>query len=389
MADILFLPMNTNHVIIFESVIKELSIKYNFLCHDRLCDGSQYFTEKTLEQREMPFLHFDGRCTLPYNADLISRIKLCLKIKKIIKRTLKKIKPKVIVLGVDNDHVALMVIDYAKKNGIKTILLQDGLIRPQEYSNKVFNLYPDAIYAFLKKIGIPIKSTVYGLGRCNITLVNGNIANNILEKRGAKKGGLVIVGQPKYDFFLENLKKEPIEECKEKSLLFAATKELIKDNENIAFLKKLATQCLKERIYLIVKMHPRSKETPEDVLTTLSGIDMAMTKVIKEGDDTIEILKKCSGVITLYSTVIIEALMMDKEGIAVHYLAGTQNLCHYDKFDAIHSINDISDVVDIIKMVMKQKKSYKNKKELLESEIYKLDGKASKRVANVVETAIV
>ena len=78
--------------------------------------------------------------------------------------------------------------------------------------------------------------------------------------------------------------------------------------------------------------------------------------------------------------------MMDKEGIGVHYLSGNQNLCHYNRFNAIHVINNIKEIPDAIRDAIQFKKPYENKKRLLESEIFKLDGKASKRVSEVIES---
>ena len=58
---------------------------------------------------------------------------------------------------------------------------------------------------------------------------------------------------------------------------------------------------------------------------------------MKEGDETFEILKRSDILITVSSTVILEALMMNKECVVVNYLAGESRL-EYAKYDAIHSI---------------------------------------------------
>ena len=60
-------------------------------------------------------------------------------------------------------------------------------------------------------------------------------------------------------------------------------------------------------------------------------------EIIKEGDETFEILKRSDVLITVSSTVILEALMMNKECVVANYLAG-ESCLDYDRYNAIYSI---------------------------------------------------
>ena len=386
-SKVLFLPMNTNHVVILESIIRQLKCYYDVLCHDRLCHGAQYFTENILQKLDIPYVHFDDSCSLSYQSGLMTQLQAYFRIRQIVKQKVDYLSPGVLVLFIDNDPVAQLAIRISRKNGIRTILVQDGLIRPNEYTERRLNP-SKAIYSSLRMFGISLKSIVYGTGGCDDILVNGTTAREILKTRGVPESKMAIIGQPKYDSFIGRIK---IDELKKDNLiryLFAATKELIRDDRNIKFLKEVTRCCADSGVHLIIKMHPRAHETPEDVLRILKYGDANFFEVVKEGDDTIEILKKCDAVITLSSTVILEALMMDKEGIAVHYLAGEQNLRHYDKYGAIFPIQNEGEVSAVIQESMKCGKEKENKKKLLEDELYKLDGKASKRAAEIIQSGI-
>jgi len=387
MSKILFLPMNTNHVMILKHIIGQLKCDYDVLCHDRLCQGAQYLTENVLEKLGIPYVHFDDSCSLSYHLGLMARIRAFCRIRHIIKQKINCLSPSVLVLFIDNDPVAQLGIKMSRKNGIKTILLQDGLIRPDEYTERRLNP-SKIIYTLLKTFGISLRSIVYGTGGCDKVLVNGNIAREILKTRGVPESKMIIVGQPKYDSFIKRIKVDELKNDNHRKYLFAATKELIRDDKNIRFLKEVTRCCANSEVHLIIKMHPRAPEIPEDVLGVLKGEDATFFEVVKEGDDTVEILKKCDAVITLYSTVILEALMMDKEGIAVHYLAGEQNLRHYNKYEAIFPIQNEGEVSTIIQESMKCRKEMGNKKKLLEDELCKLDGKASKRAAEIIQSGM-
>ena len=58
MKKVLFIPLNTNHVLIFEPVIDRLSCESVVLCHDRISNDQRYRTEHILQDRKIPYIHF-------------------------------------------------------------------------------------------------------------------------------------------------------------------------------------------------------------------------------------------------------------------------------------------------------------------------------------------
>jgi hypothetical protein len=79
--------------------------------------------------------------------------------------------------------------------------------------------------------------------------------------------------------------------------------------------------------------------------------------------------------------------MMDKECIAANYLAGKRRF-DYDSYNAFYSIENEEEIYNVLKESILLKKSYENKKRLLEDELYKLDGKAGVRTAEIIESMI-
>jgi CDP-glycerol glycerophosphotransferase (TagB/SpsB family) len=110
-------------------------------------------------------------------------------------------------------------------------------------------------------------------------------------------------------------------------------------------------------------------------------------QIIKEGDDTLDILKRCHALVTVSSTVILDALMMDRECVLATYLAGESRM-DYDAYDAIYSIEGEGQIDEMIQRSMIDKRSYRNKRRLLEDELYLLDGKAGERAAKAIVSMI-
>jgi len=134
-------------------------------------------------------------------------------------------------------------------------------------------------------------------------------------------------------------------------------------------------------------MHPRTPETPRDIYTIIGEKDTSCIEIVKQGDDTFDILKDIYALITVSSTMIIEALLLDKEGITVDYLAGEQRL-HYSKYDAVYAIEDSDQISQVISNALHKKKPYVNKKRLLEDELFELDGKAAERIAQLIQSSL-
>ena len=377
------MPLNTNHVLIFSAIFPYVESTYQVLSHDRIADNNKYHTEKILKKRNIPYFHFPRYIKRNENDRIFQKLVSFFRMKAIIKEVLEEISPEIIVLAVDNDPISNLFLRLSKKKNIKAIIVQEGSARPDAVIQiKGLHQY---VLEVLRLCGIQLSYILHGKSKLfDKYLVAGFSSKKVLIKRGVPENKVEVTGQPKYDPFMKVAADYRSIGKDSNILLFAAGFSIVAGKNNINFLKELLYASKQLGIHLIVKLHPRSSETPEYIKNLLKDVDWSHCEVIKEGDETIDLLKKVYGLITVASTVITEALIMDREGILVDYLAGEQKL-PYSGYDAIRHINTMEDVYSVIENSIKNSKPFENKKALLGHNLYKLDGRSAERVAFFID----
>ena len=386
MYKILFVPLNTNHVYIFQGILPFLHFDYEVLCHDRISEDSRYHTENTLKKLHLNFRHFPQSIDRSPSDSFLLKLITFFQMRREIRNILKSISPDIVVLAIDNDPITQIVIKESRQQGCKTVLVQEALIRPHEYTMRPIYL-SDYGYKFLRLCGVYLNYIKYGTGNCDIILTGGSIPFNVLKARGIPENSLAIVGLPKYDAFLKKIEGLPAHRNERKLYVFAACTKVLDDDEHVQFLRKIAEATRKLGLHLIIKLHPRAQCNSLDIYKVINTNKCSSLQVIKEGDETFDILKTSYALITVSSTVVLEALMMNKECIIASYLAGESRL-EYNRYNAIFSIEREDDIYDTIRQSSLVKKSYEDKRRLLEDELYKLDGRSGWRAARLIESLI-
>lgn len=383
---VLFVPLNTNHVIIFEAIIASLRWNYQILCHDRISEGKQYFTEEMLKQKGLSYFHFPHKIQRAPTDILLKKIIDFFRIKIQIRKILKTYAPAVIIFAIDNDPISQIAISEAKKKKIITILIPEGLIQYYDLfeTKTYFSAY---LYKILRFFGIYLDYVKYGAGGCDHLLVSGRRAFDILKKSGLPENKMTIVGQPKYDAFLNKILKYKPPVNQKKIFLFAASKRIFKDDTEISLLRKIIGVIKELNLDLLIKLHPRTPETPTDLEKRVGLKSDSSIKVIKEGYDTFNILEEIYAIITIPSAIILEALLMDKECIIISYMQG-ESFTDYVKYDAMYFIYSEDEIDEIIRESTQVKKKQEHKIHLLEDELYMLDGKASIRIVEFLSKCI-
>jgi len=385
MSEILFVPLNTNHVSIFHAIILSLDRPYEILCHDRISESRKYRTEELLKKLGLPYRHLQNPVQRSLDDNLLSNVINFFRIRRELVQVVQEVSPRVIVMAIDNDPISQILLRESRRKGIHTVLVQEALIRPHEYTRRQTYL-SDRFYGLIRASGVFLKYTMYGAGGCDRLLVGGRIARDILERRGIPKTRMEIVGHPKYDSMVKRL--ESFHAATDtKTYLYAASTKVVDDDAHVRFLMRLTQAASNLGIALIVKLHPRSAHEPSDIYGLLQMRPSPSLQIIKEGDDTLDILKRCHALVTVSSTVILDALMMDRECVLATYLAGESRM-DYDAYDAIYSIEGEGQIDEVIQRSMIDKRSYRNKRRLLEDELYLLDGKAGERAAKAIVSMI-
>lgn len=386
MDHILFLPLNQNHVYIFKEIIAVLDMDYTVLCHDRVSDSKPNHTENMLQNFELNYRHFPERLNRSDRDGIGKKTIHFFKIRNMVRTVLDRLQPRLVVLALDNDPLAQVLISEGHKRGIKSIMVPEGLLKLHQLNRRKRYL-SDHAYNLLRKGGLYLNYIRYGSGDCDHICVSGRLSHDILLQLGVPQNRMSVVGQQKYDGFLEKVRQLPKGKSERPVFLYAASTRIFKDEKEIRLLRGVVESAQALKLDVIAKLHPRTPE-PTEALTARIGDEFRGTlRVLKEGYDTFYLLQTVDIVVTISSAIVLEALMMDKECIAASYLAGMRRF-EYDSYDTIFTIEASQEIFPTMELSITNPKPWPNKKRLLEDELLSLDGKAAERASQKIKEMI-
>lgn len=383
MAEVLFIPLNTNHVRIFEPVCAGLKSSFAVVCHDLVSESDAYRTGRLLVAKDLHPVDFPARVERNPVGSLRERIREARQIGRGVAGILRAVRPRVAVLCIDHDPTAILFIREARRRGVRSVVMQEGLIRPRDLEAEggwLHRLRADVTAA----CGLPTGYVRFGSRAADVYLLSGNRARDVLLRAGVPASRLVVVGQPKYDHFLRQAKTQQAPQNKTPVFLFAAPADLLKASWGPELVRMLADEARRRKLRIIVKLHPRGLLRPEEVLNCAGGAAGETFTVIKTDDDTIELLSRSDGLITISSTVVLEALIFGKECVVLDYLAGKTSL-GYGASGAVHLVEEASKLGEHLGEAVSNPTSPDAKRRLLEDELHLLDGRAAERVAAFLE----
>jgi hypothetical protein len=297
-----------------------------------------------------------------------------------IDNIIKKIKPKYVITPAETSEFDKSLFLACQKASIPVIAVQHGVI------NNDLRCMHDVGEVSLDKIKpnyCPIPT---------ITAVYGQSDKDFLIKKGHyPEDSIVITGNQRYDFLpkkteeynkAEVLKKFGLHPSKRVILFITCpfsseidiqilTEEIIREVSSL------------ENVQLIIKVHPVENEN--------NYIDMVKNtkntiKVIKKAD-MFELLFVSDISITTYSNSAIESMIMNKPLIVMN-LTGTDYPQDYSKEGAAIKITKNGLLKEKIKELLYDEKSkeelLRKAKQYLDKNLYKVDGKASERIVNIV-----
>ena len=259
---------------------------------------------------------------------------------------LKNNAPKAVFLPYENGPLALALILACQKNGIKTIGIQHGIIYPRA---------PSYVHDIFKT-----KDTPLGMPLPDFTLLFGNYAKALLTKTGSyPEEKFLVFGNPEFfsrEQILSNLDPKKIHDKysipeDKKIILFATSKMQRYYNfyGKLNYDEQVWEQLLENfgsnnKYYLILKPHP--DENIDVYKKILSKYNIENVKIIN--DNLFELISMSSIVISIISTVIIDALCLKKPVMKIDF--GFTNPI-YDNVEPLSSStleNIHSSIIDII-----------------------------------------
>jgi glycosyltransferase involved in cell wall biosynthesis len=270
----------------------------------------------------------------------------------------------------------------ARLNGIPTLAIQHGIIGPRHigYYHKKEEMSRNT--AKENHCIIPDK-----------TAVNGAYYKNILIRMGSyPPSSVAVTGQPKYDVlaFADKIyKKERV--CSllkldpnKKLIVFASQPDSPQANE---LLFRSIFQAVKKipGAQLVIKLHPNEYDSSlHERVAREAGVNAVIVKDI----DLFELLHACDLMLTLSSTVAIEAMILDKPVITVN-LTNAPDAMPFAESGAAIGVYKREDIYPAINKALKNKQVRRNlqlrRKKFVYNNAFKIDGQASGRVINLIK----
>lgn len=350
-----------------------ISVKLHLLKHGIKSDllnilnneGDKEIIERILEKIKDTGEIYNRKKIFGYVKKAIKfRLPAIISSKKYIEKTFSLKKPLGVVLENDSSDLSRLIIEMARNKGIKTFVLQHGLIQnPSGY------LPLNADYMF----------------------VWGGKDREFYNKYGYQN--VIVTGNPLFDK-MENNKKKILNRLgipeDKKIILLTPTRGHGELNEYKRFIEKILNKVSKiKNAEILLKIHPLDDpDIYQKIAEKFDNVSVfknpSLKDILKGKIKTAysqDLIKICDVMITNGSTSELEALAMNKKTIRIKIKnrRDISKISHYE-------IEDISKIDKAINGVLSLKNSefQRIRSKILRRYLYKLDKNASKRIVNFI-----
>ncbi len=233
---------------------------------------------------------------------------------------------------------------------------------------------------------------IYGHSSADKIAVMGEYMKRVRIKKGVNPNRIVITGQPRYDILTQKnrFRKEDI--CKQlkidpdkRIILFAATHSSEEGSELLIRGIYEAAERYPETV-LVVKPHPGDSDNLYREIANEMNVNTVITF-----DYLYELLHACDILITTHSAVGLEAMIVDKPVITIN-LTNKPDPYPYAESGAAIGVYKSEGIPLAIKKALYDPQAKKalevNRKKFVYEHAYKMDGLASRRVADLIEKMI-
>jgi hypothetical protein len=295
-------------------------------------------------------------------------------------------KPNLILVANEYGVFERALVVAAKRRGIPTLAVQHGVIHSEHkgYMYRKHEISPDGS-AKSPYCPIPDKTAVYG-----------PVHKHMLTKLSAyPEGSVVVTGQPRYDrlkhverlYSRERFLRKYNIDLNDKIILWTTQCHALSADENRRNLR-----CVLEvvrdltNVTLIIKQHPGEGMNHTRMIKDYL-VKYKTNAVMTPGDsDTYEQLYACDLMISRTSTTVIEAVALDKPVIMLELVADASpiGLDYVKEGVAIKVCTEEELCPAIEKLLVDDSQLARNRKHFVEKYLYKLDGKATARLVNLI-----
>lgn len=216
----------------------------------------------------------------------------------------------------------------------------------------------------------------------------GNAAKDALAHFRADKDTTFVVGNPGLDHVTEFPSLVPVGDGR-RTILYAH-QGIASSTVEESFCNDLARICCDENDdRLIIKLHPRSEWTVQGMWQRVTATEKraSLLEIVKEGDSNV-MLDDADLLVTVNSTTAYHALVRGIPVITVEYLGkglGEFDAARYGGALAVGEPDDLRRAVfDATRNEQVRRQLHEGARRVIERHLYKLDGRASERIAHVL-----
>ncbi|MBI2658434.1 CDP-glycerol glycerophosphotransferase family protein [Candidatus Woesearchaeota archaeon] len=284
------------------------------------------------------------------------------------------------VICLDENGSSRFLVFAARMSGIPSVGIQHGAFSTEE--SIVYNYSKSDLYGYGRNLNCQLP---------DMTAVFGNYFKNLLVKEASYRPGLIAVtGRPQTDIIYENKGKYSKKElCRklgisaEKRLVLFASQPLGAEAEE-TFISLASSLKHFKSIHLVVKLHPGDSQS-----FFQDSLEKMKYKATIVKDEDIFSLIACSDlVISIQSTVILEALLLEKPVIQLNTIEKYENLFGELAEKLIKHVTKESEISRVIKSMLSSRQESRNmkmRKKFIYEYYYKIDGNSSKRAISEAE----
>lgn len=270
------------------------------------------------------------------------------------------------------------LVEVGKKYKIPSLFLQEGARIIKDSPRGFYPLISDkiagwgqSIKEYLEDLGIEKERIVItGCSKFDSYLkkkpIDQNIYSVLKMKKNQKFFILASLGPPEWGYFINKEKEKIIRETSRIMKYFPGVK-------------------------LVIKLHPReSWEDVKRIVNDLKEEEKKRIRIIRDFKAE-ELIRASELVINVRSTIGVEALLLGKPVIQMDIFNHWPMIKEYSKFNASIIVKNKEQLINAIKKVLAKdylKEYEKSREKFMKWYLYKMDGRASERIINLIEDMI-
>lgn len=298
-----------------------------------------------------------------------------------------------VVIGNDFSPFERLIVQEARRAGVATILVQDGVIALQGDQAGGGARSGSTLVTMAKRalsmLGLPFAPKPYGLGGCDAVCVYGPSTADALIRRGVPQATIHVTGQPRYDALAvaPDAPDAAATRRRRQGPIVVTTQPFSRyglasaDDETRVFSRMIAAAA--ERGETVVKLHPDTDPASRAALQSAAPDTVRFEQQIP-----IEaLLADARAVVTLSSTTALEAMLHGTPVVVVD-APGFPTTLPYIESEAAEAARTPDEIGEAIGRALAGDLRAGPRERFLAAHLAPLDGRAAVRVAAAALTAV-